>query len=268
MTLDTKRGADNVLQAMVQYISGELPAAIATRNAATSAELVARLKGPYTFSGSKTLALDLDGTAITTLTVADSTYTAAQLAAHIQTQMPALGIDTYMITCDTVQAGNYLRLYVTTRGAAGSLTVGDTTGAALLGWPAGYTGNYMPLRDLAEIDVRYTNTEPLAYPALHLRCTDAEQVMGAPQMMQYTVAMRLYEASLDAPFGNVLYLSLVRTAQAIVGVLTPATGSRSLGGQVNAINLDNYSPAEAIESDGAQFRAYVDFQLTVQVQED
>jgi hypothetical protein len=266
MTLDLKRGTENVLRALQHHIAGELPSDIDTANNSTSATLIAYTKGPYTFDGSKKISITRNAAASPTeYTPAADTYTAAQLAALLN------GDATFgaALTADTVQAGSYLRIYDTTRATAGSLSVEDETGNAVLGWNEGYTANYMPLRDLAEIEIRYENVEPVAYPALHMRVTDMREVQGAPQMREYDVAMRLYEASQSPPFGDALYINLARYGRLIVDLLTPATGSRSLGGQVNGVVLLNHTPGTTIETGGELlYRAFVDFTLAVQVQED
>jgi hypothetical protein len=282
MTLDAKRGAENVLRAMQHYLSGELPAAIAAVNAATTAELIAYLKGPYVFDGTKkiaaTVAWPSGGSAPTAayeFTPPAATYTAAELASAINADG---GAAASWLVADTVQAGAYLRLRLrrisdspglSSAAPIHSLTAGDTTGNAVLGWRGGYVAQHLPLRDLAECEVRYGNAEPVAYPSLLLRCESAREIDGAPQMREYDVVLRLYEATHEAPLGDTLYITLARLARVIVDTLTPAIGSRSLGGQVNAIVLGGYTPSSDVETDGQiMFRARVEFSLAVQVQEE
>lgn len=266
MTLDLKRGAENVLRALQHHIAGELPSDIDTDNDSTSATLIAYTKGPYTYDGSKKISITRNNAANPVeFTPGNQAYTAAQLAAALNDD----GTFSANLTADAVQGGNYLRIYDSTRATAGSLRVEDETGNAVLGWNDGYTSNYLPVRDLAEIEIRYENVEPVAYPALHMRCDDVREVAGAPQMREYDVNMRLWEASNDPPFGDVLYVNLARMARLIVDLLTPAQGSRSLGGQVENVVLLSHSPGRAIETDGELiYRAYADFTLSVQVQED
>ena len=266
MTLEAKRGVENVLRSMKHFIAGESVADIAAINAATSATLQAYLKGSYTFDGSKTISI-VRNNAETALTYTPDagTYTATELAALLNSD------ETFHanVTADAVQSGAYLQIYETTRGTAGSLKASDTTGNAVLGWTADYTANYYPLRDFVEVAIQYENVEPVAYPAVHLRCDDVMPSAEFPEMVDYNVALRVYEVAQDAGFGEELYVNLARYARMLNELLAPDRGSRSMGGQVNSVYIDTYSPARSIEANESQYyRAYVDFTLTVTVQED
>jgi hypothetical protein len=268
MTLDLKRGYENVLEAMRYTIAGETPALFDTANSATSAELVAYLKSPYVYSGSKTVSITRNKAANPVdVAIGDNTYTAATLAAALNADATFAAV----MTADTVMQGNYLRIYDDSRGANGSLRAEDTTGNLVLGWNAGYTKNYAPLRDLAEVEISFETVEPAAYPAVHLRCNDVREDPTAPQIKIYSIEIRIYEATSDPTFGNVLYMQLARYARIIADLLVPGDYSinRNLNNQVNAITLSSYIPATEIETDGrVLFRSHVDFTLDVMVQED
>ena len=258
MTITSKTGAENVLRAIQMYVSAELPAKLTTFNATTSATLVSYLAGPYTIAEELDIVLSLNNGPDLTATIAAGTYTATQLAAAISLAG---------ITATTATNGRHLVLHATTRGTAGSLRL--VSGGTVLGWYDGYTANYYPCRNLAEIEIRYENVEPVAYPALHLRCDDVRQRAGSPEMREYDIVARLYEASQDAPSGDVLYIGLTRLATEIAELLAPATGSRSLGGQINGVVMERYSVSPQVESDGRiMFRGFAEFAMTALVQED
>lgn len=258
MTLSTKTGAENVLRSIQHYVTARLPAKVSTLNTANSATLISYLAGPYVFSADTDLVLSLSGGADLTETITAGTYTAAQLAAAISLTG---------ITATTAMDARHLDLHATARGVAGSLKV--VSGGSMLGWRDGYVDNYYPARNLAECEIRHSNIEPTAYPALHLRCDDARERADTPEMREYDIAMRLYEASQEVPSGDVLYVGLARMAHLIADLLAPADGSRSMDGQINGLVLSRYSQSPSVESDGRiMFRGYVDFSLTATVQED
>jgi len=272
MTLALKQGPENVLDALKYYLAGELPSDISTANATTSATLTAYLKGPYTYDGSKIISITRNNASSPCeFEPGAQAYTPDALATAINDQWSGDGEGNCNseIIATTAMNGNYLQLYSLARGTVGSLKAEDTTGNAVLGWNGGFTDNYYPLRDFAEIEIQYENIEPLAYPAIHLRCDAINEEIGFPQMRAYSVNMRVFEVSPLPPPANVLGVQLARYTRIIANLLLPASGSRSLNDQVNAIQLANIAPLRLIETDsGAQYRAYVDFSLEVQVQED
>lgn len=268
MTLDTKKGMENVTHALRQYLSGNLPAAIDTMNNATSATLEAYLKGPYVFDGSKKISVKINkaGSAIE-VTPSNASLTAAQLAAELN----ADGTFNASLTADTIQQGNYLRIYQTSRGSAGSLEAQDESGNVLLGWPSGYTDNYQPLRDIAEIEVQYQGMQVLAYPALHIFGLGYNDTAPG-ELREYQVRLRIYDTVPDATWAGVLYRHLERYAKIVNDLLFPMTsGSRSLYGQVNDIQLSTATFGNSIEvpldTTAGLYRAWVEFNADILVQE-
>jgi hypothetical protein len=269
VTLDLKKGAENVCDALKYFLAGNLPGVITTLNNATSSELIAYYKGPYTFDGSKKISIDVNqsGSPIE-VTPSNATLTATQLAAELN----ADGTFSATLTADTTQQGNYLRIYKTTRGVSGSLEVQDETGNAVLGWATNYTDNYNPLREFGEIEVQYENIAPLAYPALHLLC-EGYNDSDTGELRTYDIRIKIYNNCAPSPtWANVMYKQLERYSKLINDLLWPmATGSRSLYGQVNDISLNNATFGKTVEvplnGTSAGFRAWVEFTTSILVQE-
>lgn len=261
MTIADKRGMDNVIESLGLVIGAQLPAKISAYNAANGPECITWLGGPFAFgSGDKTFIVTLNNAA-TALTVSTLTGTmsAAQVAAALTGTMTGIASE--------VVLGNMVRVYSTTYGAAGSLKIGAGTGNAVLGLIDNQVHNFWPLKNLAWIGEAYENVEGIlpSWPALILRGESARPQASNDMIYEYQVKARLRAIGNLSDFGGQLYQPLLKMAAMISDILRTEPG---LLGQVNAVQIGGYTPAQNIDFGEGIQSAYVDFALTVLVQEE
>lgn len=270
MTLSNKLGPVNVVESLIYTLSSQLPGKVAAYNAANSASVCAYLAGPYVLSVDKTLQVSLNKATEITCTVAAGTYTATTLAAALNGDVTFSGGG---LTATTAMGGAHLVIYTTTRGAAGSIKLGDGTINSILGLADDTIHNWFPLRNVAYYGVMpdaMDNGFVAGYPALLFRMPDSGDDTsegGGIRMVAYDVEMRLYATADTHDFKDTLYYQLGHMVELIRTVLRD-TDNVSLGGQVNWHGATSVKFARDVEALGGRFRHWLDFSMTVKVQED
>jgi len=258
-----KHGAINAIESLIYTLSAAMPAKIATANAATSADIVAHLAGPYVLSASKTLILSLNNGAAITATISAGTYTAAQLAAVLN----AVAAFSAIFTATTTLGARHLEIYVKTRGASCSIKVGAGTINTILGIVTNTIYNYHPLRDIEFFKMQDQAADDMipAYPAFTFSLTGVE-CSDDMEHPTYSIEGRLYEAC-NTPSGDEVNL-LGRHVLMLSDIAVDAIhdGNTDLHGQVSAAYSTGYSMAE-MDSYNTLYRAHSTISFTVMVQE-
>jgi hypothetical protein len=259
MTIADKRGMDNVIQSLGLVIGAAMPAKVAALNATSGPVCRAWLGGPFAFgSGNKTFIATINN-AVTPITI--STLTGTMSAAQVAAALVTTGLAAKVVLTNMVE------IYSTTYGVAGSLKIGSGTGNAILGLIDNQVYNYWPLKNLAWIGPAYENVEGIlpTWPALILRGESAKPQASNDMIMEYTIAARLRAIGNLSDFGGQLYTPLLEMAAMVSDVLRANSG---LSGQVNVVQISDYRPSQNIDFGEGLQSAYVDFSLTVLVQEE
>jgi hypothetical protein len=266
MTLDTKKGILNVCESVIALLRAEIPGAVTTANAASSANLITPLAAPWTLNDDETLILARNSGTAVSGTISASTYTAAQLVTAINGDAGLSAV----WTADAVMNSTRVRIYDSTRGTASNITVGAGTINSILGLVENTRYVYVPLQNIQQYTARQEDLDfqNAAYPALFVR---ADQVFPdldtAGEMIQYDLRMRLYDVYQASSGGSidVLYHSLAHMAELIMDIMT---GSPDMDGQTNGTTPNAVRPSDTIEINTGVYRGWVDFEFTIEVQEN
>jgi hypothetical protein len=266
MTLDTKKGILNVVEATIALLRAELPAAVTTANAATSANWITPLAASWTLDADKTLILSRNSGTSVTGTISSGTYTAAQLVTAINGDANLSAV----WTADAVMNSTRVRVYDSTRGTASNIKIGAGTINSILGLTENTVYTYVPLNNIQQFTARQEDLEHqlAAYPALVVR---ADQVFPdfdtTGEMIDYDLRMRLYDVYQTSSGGSVdvLYHNLVHMAELIIDVIT---SNATMDGQTNGTTPNAVRPSDVIQIETGVYRGWVDFELTISVQEN
>lgn len=269
MTISTRKGWDNAIESVLHLISAQLPAKIVTYNAAHSVHLLTRLSGDYTLGADKTLIITVSNGSAVTVTVPSGTYTVAQLVTQLNGDSDFSGAG---LTAVARMNNNYVEIYKTTRGAAGSIKLGDGTINDTLGWYNGESVSWYPLRDIAFYKAQTEAEDDMipAYPALVADVVSVDNGIdegGGIYFVDYELSFRLYEVSAQGLEEQSLLYQLSRLTELVMDVLRDTT-NRNLNGQVNASFVTTINPMREMQIADSMFRMGVEFSITVRVQED
>lgn len=268
MTLSTRTGFSNALESLLYTVLAGLPAKISTHNAASSAEAAAILPGPYTVpAGGATMVASLNGAAELTGTIAEGSYTAAQLAAAVDAD----------VNLSTVFEGlsfwndTFFALKDSALGSAGKIKIGEGTINSILGWKYDAQYQWEPLDSIAWAKIQHPDLDDdiYAYPAIRIWGENEIDPTKGGEDVLYRPVLRLYDwwFGTSADVMSLFADQLLAMADLIVEVIYE---NKRLGGGADGHRITAVVPSEEVQIVQTEgwYRAYVDIFLEINVEED